>query len=94
MCNNRDNLRLCCCCSFCVTWYNDTSVVLEVGYLPNNSLCTGANGLKILVTFEDGETSVADLDGVEVWVARGGRHGASRRRVGHGPPRLKNQEHT
>lgn len=59
-------------------------------YVPNNSLCAGANGLEVLVAFEDGEACVADLDGVEVRVARGGRHGASGRRVGHGPPRLEN----
>lgn len=65
-----------------------------IGYLPNNSLCAGANGFEILVAFENGETSVADLDGVEVRVARrvSGRHGASGRRVGHGPPRLKESE--
>lgn len=69
-----------------------TTVLSEVGYLPNNSLGAGANGLEILVAFENGEASIADLDGVEVRVARGGRHGANGRRVGHGPPRLKNIE--
>lgn len=71
-------------------WYRGTSVLSEAGYLPNNSLCAGANGLEVLVAFENGKASVADLDGVEVRMARGGRHGARGRRVGHGPPRLKN----
>ena len=55
--------------------------------LPYYSLCTGSDGLQVLVTLEYGEACVADLDGVEVRVARRGRHGRGwERRVGHGPP--------
>lgn len=54
--------------------------------LPNNALRSGANGLQVLVALEDSEAGVADLNGVEVWVARRCRHGGGWRRVGHGPP--------
>ncbi|CAH2232386.1 jg15324 [Pararge aegeria aegeria] len=54
--------------------------------LPHDSLSAGADGLKVLVSLENGEARVADLDCKEVGVARRGRHGGSGCRVGHGPP--------
>lgn len=48
---------------------------------PDDPLRSGADGLEVLVPLEDGEARVADLDRVEVGVARRGRHGG--RRVGH-----------
>lgn len=54
---------------------------------PYYALCSGADGFQVLVTLEDSEARVADLNGIEVGVARRGRHGRGwRRRVGHGPP--------
>lgn len=46
--------------------------------LPYYSLCSGSDGLQVLVALEYGEACVADLNGVEVWVARRGRHGGGR----------------
>lgn len=53
--------------------------------LPYYPLGTGSNRFQVLVTLEYGEACVANLDRVEMRVARRGRH-AGRRRVGHRPP--------
>lgn len=59
---------------------------MREAHSPHDTLRAGADGLEVLVALEDGEARVADLDRVEVGVARRGRHGGSGRRVGHGPP--------